>query len=230
MKAALSIAFENLRGKAGNVVIQGGRSGLVLRPRVTSRNPSTAAQQSIRSAMSKAAATYSTLNSSQLAAWENYANTQVKVNPVSGAVYHPSANAAFVGLATKFLQATPGGSIPTTPPSSAFAGDSVVVTVSASEGAITFTASRSNALGVTTELLLQPLASPARKPKFRDYRTQAFQVFALAPLTRTITVPAGYYAAAYRFVDVATGQASPLVPVAIIQHVTAVLEEEKRAA
>ncbi len=39
MKVKLSMAFEDLRGKDGNVVISKGRTGLMLRPLSRPRNP-----------------------------------------------------------------------------------------------------------------------------------------------------------------------------------------------
>jgi hypothetical protein len=47
-KVDLGIAFDNIRGKAGNLVIQDNRSGLFIRKRVVPRNPQTAAQQAVR--------------------------------------------------------------------------------------------------------------------------------------------------------------------------------------
>ena len=230
MKAQLSIVFENLRGKAGNVVIQGGRSGLVVRPRVVGRNPSTPAQQAARSAMQKAAAAYTALTPTQLSAWQAYAETQSRPNPVTGIPYHPTANTTFIALATKFLQVSPTSAVPVAPPAAPFGGDSVAVTVGAEAGQVTFTGNKNNAAGVTTELLLQALASPVRTPRYAAYRTKGFQVFALGSLSRSFTVPPGYYAAAYRFVEIATGQASPLIPLGIVQHVTTSVEDERKAA
>ena len=67
-------------------------------------------------------------------------------------------------------------------------------------GAITFTASAANTTGVVTELLLQPLASANRRPARNAYKHARFATFTAADLEATLTVPAGYYAAAYRFV------------------------------
>lgn len=215
MKAALSIAFEQLRGKAGTVVVTKGRTGLVVKPRKSSANPRTTAQQSVRGAFAKAAGAYKGLTTSQAAAWRNYANTLERVNDVSGETYHPTAIDVFVGLATKFLQASPTGTIPVTPPSTPFTGDSITVSASAGVGKITFIASGSNAAGIKTELLLQPLASANRTPNSRGYRTKA--IVALSSGTpQDVTVPAGYYAAAYRFVKTATGQATVLQPIAVV--------------
>lgn len=230
MKAALSIAFEDLRGKAGTVVVSKSRSGLVIRNRVSGKNPRTAAQQAIRVDFAKAAAAYKNLTSTQVANWKNYAQTVTKTNPVSGDTYHPAANAVFSGLAIKFLQVSPSGTIPTSPPAGPFAGDTITVTTTASTGKVTFTASGANQLGVKTELLLQKLASANRTPQPDAYRTKAFVSFVAGTLSFDVVVPPGYYAAAYRFVSLATGQTTNLQPLTTQQVTFAVSEGHSKAA
>ena len=221
------MAFEDLRGKSGTVVMSKSRSGLVVRPRVKSKNPRTPAQQAIRSYMSKAAATFKGLTTAQVAQWQAYAQTIVKHNPVNNHPYSPTAITAFTGLATKFLQNNPSGTIPVTPPASAFAGDTVVVTATAATGKVTFTGSKANLSGVTTEFLLQPLKSRNRTPNSRGYRSKAFGVFALGSLSFDVLVPSGYYAAAYRFVNTATGQESILTPLTVVQVALSVADGGK---
>ncbi|RYG26440.1 hypothetical protein EON82_03335 [bacterium] len=82
-------------------------------------------------------------------------------------------------------------------------------------GKVTFTASAANSTNVTTELLLQPLKNANRKPSSRGYRIKAYNSFAAGTLTKDVTVPPGYYAAAYRFVSKTTGQSTPLVYLAV---------------
>jgi len=223
MKASLSIVFENLRGKAGNVVIRKGRSGLTVNNRVTSKNPRTAAQQGIRSAFSKATATWKTLTSTQVQAWNAYALTVTKTNPITGNTYHPTGFNAFTGLAIKFLQINPTGTIPVTPPTSAFTGDTITITATGGSGAITFTATAQNATGIKTEILLQPLPNANRAPQPGHYRTKAFNNFGNLAHTYTATLLPGTYAAAYKFVNTATGQETPLQPLPV-QQVTLALE------
>ncbi|MBX3112698.1 MAG: hypothetical protein KF857_11895 [Fimbriimonadaceae bacterium] len=216
MKTSLSIAFEDMRGKAGSVVVTKGRSGLVVKPRVSGKNPRTAPQQSVRYALAKAAQNYRNLTPAQVDEWQAYAQTVVKTNPVDGRVYHPTANTAFMALAAKFLQVSPNGTVPLDPPAGAFLGDSVTVTATSSAAVtVTFASSGPNAAGVTTELLLQSLKSPNRTPNAKGYRTKAFHVFTNTGL-KNVTVPPGHYAAAYRFVKTATGQASPLQTLPVV--------------
>jgi hypothetical protein len=230
MKASLSIAFENLRGKAGTLVVSKARSGLFVRPAVTGKNPRTAAQQAIRANFSKAAAALKNLTTAQLVNWQNYAQTIVRTNPTTGETYHPTAGNVFLGLATKFLQVNPTGTIPTTPPAAAFNGDSLTVTTTGASGKITFTATAANTPNTKTELLLQPLPSRNRAPNPRAYRTKAFATFALGSLSVDVTVPPGYYAAAYRFVNTTTGQETLLQPIPTQQVTFTVEEGGKKAA
>lgn len=230
MKAATSIAFDDLRGRAGSVVVSKGRTGLVVKPRTTSKNPRTTPQQAVRSHFSKAASTFKNLTTTQLAAWQAYALSIDKVDPVSGQTYHPTAINAFLALAAKFLQNNPGGTIPVTPPSSAFTGDTITLSVTPGTGQVTFTASAGNAIGVTTELLLQRLVSKNRTPDPRAYRSKGFNFFTSGTLNKVVTVQPGYYAAAYRFVNTSTGQATVLQTLPVQQVTLALAKGGKDTA
>lgn len=218
MKAKLSMAFEDLRGKDGNVVISKGRTGLMLRPRVRGRNPKSAAQLSVRAALGKASGTFKAFTPAQVAAWTAYAATIVKRNPITGKSYNPTPINAFVALASKFLQINPTGTIPLTPPAGPFTGDNITLTALGGTGKVTFTASAANSLSTKTELLLQPLKSKNRVPGSKGYRTKGFVAFAAGSLSSDVNVPAGSYAAAFRFVNVTTGQETALqiLPVQLV--------------
>jgi hypothetical protein len=82
---------------------------------------------------------------------------------------------------------------------------------------VTFTADRPNAPGVVTELLLQPLASAARRAYRDKYRTQAFVAFAPGALSATVAAAPGWHACGVRFVDSATGQATPVVELGAVR-------------
>lgn len=234
MKAKLSMAFQDLRGKDGTCVIVMTRNGLALRADQNPSNPKTAAQTDVRENFSKASTTFRGLTSGQGAAWDTYAGGITRTDPITGKSYNPTAIDVFVGLASKFLQVNPTGTIPVTPPTSSFAGDSITFTVTPGTGVINITASGVNASGVTTEFLIQPLASVHRKPQWRAYRHAAFKVFAVGQLSLAINVPAGYYAVAYRFVKTATGQMTdpvqlPIQSVALSLAPGGAAEEEAAA-
>lgn len=86
---------------------------------------------------------------------DQYAALQACTDPNTGKRVTFQPLPLFVTCATRFLQANPEGTIPATPPTQPFAGDTIALTATAGTGEITFTASGPNASGVTTELLLQ---------------------------------------------------------------------------
>ncbi|MBS1714085.1 MAG: hypothetical protein JST30_07075 [Armatimonadetes bacterium] len=180
---------------------------------MTPANPSTPAQQAVRTNLRKAAVAYKNLTPAQAAAWELYAQTQVVENPPTGRKPKKTAVDAFVELAAKFLQVTPTGTVPTAPPAASYYGDSIAVTVAYSAGKATFTGSAPNSLNTRTELLMQRLPAQNRHAQKGAYRSKGFVQFVPGTLSFDVTVPPGYYAAAYRFVNVATGQATDLQPI-----------------
>ena len=206
-----SILIQDIRGKAGGSVFQMSPEGLIVRPRVDGTNPRTPAQLAVRSYFTRASQAFEGLTPVQYAAWKQYAAQNVRRDPITGKSRHQTPIAAFVELAAKFLQANPAGTIPLTPPTTQFNGDTITLTAAADTGKMTFTASAANAAGVTTEIMLQPLKTANRKPQSNAYRSKAFNAFASGSLSFQVTVPAGYYAAAYRFVKLSTGQASEAV-------------------
>ena len=57
-QGSLGVLFNDIRGKAGSVVFAHSKDGTVIRPRVTARNPRTAAQVAVRTNLSRAAGAY----------------------------------------------------------------------------------------------------------------------------------------------------------------------------
>lgn len=213
-KIAFTPVVSNARGKTGQAVFTKTRSGSIIRLRVKPKNPRTVAQTTVRANLTEASRTYKGLSSSDVLSWQNYAATVTKRNAVTGQHYNPSAITAFNGLATSFLEMTPGGSIPTTPPTTPFVGDSVTITAVGGSGDITYTASAANATGVNTYLLLQKLVSANREPNPKGYRIGVIHHFVSGTLTNVISgLAPGTYAVAYKFGQVADGQTS--LPVVI---------------
>ena len=206
-----------MRGKLGNTVFSRTRNGSTARALVPVKNPHTAAQVNARTAFTKAQAAQRTLTATQIGAWQTYANGLVKHDPVTLQSYVPVWNEIFTGLASKFLQFNPTGTIPTAAPTGAFVGDSITVTATGGIAQVTFTGSGANALFVKTELLLQPLKSKLRTPAPDKYKSKGFVAYAAGGLTTTVIATAGYYAAAYRFVNLQTGQETLLQPLGIVQ-------------
>jgi hypothetical protein len=190
--------------------------GLTLRPLVTPTDPQTPAQIAARARLSQANAAYSALSPTDRGLWADYALTVTVQDKRGGAPRHPAPQTLFVGLTAKFLQVTPQGSIPQTPPTSPFFGDGITLTAAAGGGTVTFTASGANAAHIVTELLLQPMAHLYRAPKPHLYRPAAFVAFAAGSLSHVVPAEPGAYAVAVRFVNALTGQASEMAKLAAV--------------
>lgn len=216
-KIAYSAMVDNASGKMGTLVLTEARNGHTSRVWRKVKNPRTAKQTVVRDNLGKAARTFATLTPVQAQAWNDYGQTITEHNPLNGKAYHPAGIDIFVALATKFLQASPAGAIPIVPPSTPFTGDSVLITPSSpGAGTITFTANQQNAAGVTTELLIQKLPGRNRVPNPNGYKNAAFKAYTSGSLTQNVSVTAGNYALAYRFVKTATGQATNPVAISIL--------------
>ncbi|MBS1712697.1 MAG: hypothetical protein JST30_00020 [Armatimonadetes bacterium] len=220
---AYSALVNAVRGKIGTVVFMNAKSGPTARVKAGVRNPKSLAQRAVRGYLSKAAKTFEGLTSAQADAWNAYGAGQVRHNPVTGETYPLSGISAYVELAVKFLQLTPTGTLPVTPPATDFTGDTITLTATAGTGQITLTASGASQLGVTCEVLLQKLPGRNRKPNPDGYVHAAFKLFASGSLDLVVPVPPGFYAAAYRFVKNTTGQATDLVALPV-QTVTLMVE------
>jgi len=210
-KIGFGVIVAQARGKVGGGVFTHARNGATLRTRVKPSNPRTSAQTGVRSYLTDASRAFKSLGATDLAAWKDYVAGITKTNAISGSTYHPSAISAFVALGAKFLQLTPAGSIPTSPPAAPFEGDTITVTAAGASGKITFTGSGANAVGVHTELLYQRLPSANRVPNPKGYKHGAFKAMAAMSLTQDVTLTPGEYIPAYKFVEDATGQQSGLV-------------------
>lgn len=205
-RARLGMAFQDVRGTMGNQVLVLTRSGLVVRGKPQYKFPISPATRAQTDRLKAAAEVWNSLTLEQVEAWRRYGETQRRMDPVTMKAYTQTANAAFVGLSTKFLQANPGAPIPVWPPDSEFMGDSVVLSVAvAAPGVARFRASGPNAPDVVTELLMQKLPNIRRVPK-PFYASAAFHVFTPGSLEFDLAVEAGAYAFAYRFVRLSSGQ------------------------
>ena len=205
-----SPGVEEYRGRAGSSVYVAGRTGSVLRKHQIGRNPNTTAQQAVREALTKAAEAFKTMPEADVELWQEYVAGYTKHNPRTGKVYHQTPINAFNGLAAKFLQINPSGTVPLTPPPGSFPGDANTVTTTRGERSIVFTSSGANSALVKTELLLQRLPSQNRTPTENGYRTKVFFAFTGGVKTTPVAVTPGWYVPAYRFVNVATGQQTAL--------------------
>lgn len=207
-KISFSPLVGQVRGKAGSVVFTKGRSGATVRTRVKPKNPRTTGQAAQRNLLTTTARQFKNLSTSNAAAWNAAAALVVFHNGVTGAAYHPSGMTYYNKLSIRYLESTPAGTPPTTPPSSAFAGDTITITAAGGSGAITFTGSAQQGAGIKTYFLTQRLASANRQPSPKGYRVTKIAAIPATPFQVTDSLPAGIYAVGYFFVLTATGQAT----------------------
>ena len=213
----LNVITNGISGRSGSADFANTKNGTVMRSRPKANNPDTPAQQAVRGKLTDATRLYSTLTDAQLADWRDYAKGNLRPSKRAKKMRAVSGINAFTALTTKFLQITPGGEVPLTPPDKPFVGDTVIVTAAGREGAVVFTANHANGTGVKTELLLQKLVSRARVPSKTGYRSQAFAAFAAGSLSATISARKGWYAPAIRFVNPLTGEDMGLVSLPLVQ-------------
>ena len=208
-KAAFSAVVSRVRGEVDDAVFIGGRNGAVVRNKPTYGFPVTPNQRVTSNYFKAATAVYNTLTRPQVLAWNAYATTITRHDPLTGRTYHPTGQNVFMGLACKFLQINPAGVVPLAPPPASFLGNRLALTATAGAGVIVFTASGPNVAPAQTELLLQKLASVRRAPTDK-YISQAFVSFTAGGLSHGVTAASGLYIPAYRFVNPLTGQMTDL--------------------
>ena len=207
---------KSLRGKAGNTVFAETALGCVARDVSIPTGAATPAQIAARTNMKKDGAAWQSLSAENVANWRAYASRIVRKGKKSSKPYVPNAYQEFTALTTKWYQIHGAGAAPVAPPTGEFAGDVIEVQAEAGVGGIQFTGGGANAAGVMTELLLQPIKGKHRKAGAEGYVSKAFVAFSVASPRVTVPVGAGYYAAAYRFVEAATGRQMGIVPIATL--------------
>ncbi|HRI43113.1 MAG TPA: hypothetical protein PLL78_02745 [Fimbriimonadaceae bacterium] len=197
-----------MSGRMASVVYKVTRFGTEMAEFEAPSNPNTPAQQTVRNNFRKSAQQWRTLTSPQAAAWRAYAATKHVEEEITTERYKPTGFNMFVKLAAKWFAVNPNQSTaPSNPPTSSFAGDTISL-IASSEGAgtIEFTASGANAANMTTAILFQRVSGPNSVPVDGAYKIAKYFRFQSGSLSTTISVPPGYYAVGYQFVNTATGQ------------------------
>lgn len=217
-KLKLSAAFDAVTGQLGEMVVVELNGSPVARRKPRFRRSFNTSQIAAADRMKQASAVWNTLTFDQAQAWRDYADTLIRRDKMTGKEYRSSALPTFTALTTKLLQAVPEASVPLTPPTETFAGDSLSVSVSAGAGALLWTASSANSSDTLTELLIQKLPNARRSPTKR-YTSAAFVGFTDVDPTFSLPVEDGIYACAFRFVDATTGQATGLMLCGLVEVV-----------
>lgn len=201
-----------IQGRIGAVNIYNTVSGPALRLRGNSSHRPTSTSSLLRLIHASASAQWSHLTAGQVSAWDTYAQSLDRVNPVNGRHYTPSARTAYMELATVYMRLNPGAFPPVTPPSSPFSGDSVTITITGSVPYIQWVANHANASDVTTELLLHRLTGRNEKKNPKRLGVAGFVVFGPGGLLAQVRAPfTAMYHTGYRFIRTSTGQMSPVV-------------------
>ena len=193
--------------------------GTVVREAPARGGAKSALQQAGERRLAAASRAFGALSREEGQAWAAYGATLAEPHPKTGRVVGLSGQQAFNRLASKRLQIDPHAALPKAPPTAPFFGDGLRATVEAVPGGVRFAADAPNREGILTELLLQPLASAHRRTYAERYRTRAFAAFAQGALTTTVPCPNGWTAAAVRFVEAATGRATALVELGVVQAI-----------
>ena len=204
-KAKPNPMIESISGVVDDVVLVAGKNGQYVRARPTYRRPTSDAQAVAADNMTTATQFYKTFTYEQAKAWRDYAKTQTRKNKLTGKSYTPAGYTVYVGYAAKFLQANPGGAIPSIPPVESKPFVNVTVQAVGTALGILFIASVPNSPGVVTEILLQTLVNERRTPQ-KTYTHAAFAPFAGEGLSFLLEREPGWYAVQVGAVRTATGQ------------------------
>jgi hypothetical protein len=227
----LSVFARALSGKVGNVVFANTKEGTVMRERETPRNPNTQAQQSVRAAFRRVTQQWRSLTTAQAGAWNAWAARWRQEQPTTDEVFNLTGFNWFVKLGAKFLAVNPSASAaPVIPPAAAYPGDSITVSTVGGTGQVTFTASGPNGANSTTELMVQRVTGPNSRASRGGFRIRAYNTFATGSLSANVTLPEGYYATAYQFVNRVTGQQGPFVQLGVVYVTPVALAERTRKA
>lgn len=200
-----------ISGSMKNLTFSSTKDVTIMKSRETGANPNTAAQSTARNYFGRSSKGYALLTPTELLSWKAYAEKQVYVGKTSKEPYVPNAFQAYKKLTNVWYAANGGvGTPPSSAPTTAFAGDVITLSAAASGSVVTISASAASAPNVVVEVWLQPLRNANRKPSAKGFRVRGYLTFTGTGLSKTISVTPGSWAAQYRFVNKATGQAGPM--------------------
>ena len=204
-----------LHGRLTNVYFAQTPYGTQMRAFPTRRAPATPGELAQQDRVRLIGRAWSALEPEAMFRWRAFAESGMTGEPGARRGGLSGYN-AFSRLAGARLRALPQDPIPSEPPTAPFFGDAPALTVEGG-AAVTFRASGPNAQGVATEILLQPLANGGRKPRPKGYASAGFVGFAAGDLEATASVAPGWYACAYRFLRLESGQETALAPCGVVR-------------
>ena len=194
-----------MTGKVGNGVFSIEQGGTGIRQyNGVSKQPFSEAQRAREAAFTKANQTWPTIGRANADKWRVWGAKQ-KVKTISGGIRGREGKDCFVGYFAKMLQVNAAAAVPL-PPVGTFGGDGATFSLLLENPTMDWVASKANATGVTTELMVQELPSEVALPNPQGYKTLAFHAFASGSLSYTVELDPGFYAFAAQEVEIATGR------------------------
>ena len=221
-----------MSGVVGDLLFEQRAGGTVAKARPTAPPRRTEGSKAGERRLVWLSAAWNALDEGSFQAWRRFAEASAVRNPATGAWVVPNPYNLFCKYAGRVRQIDPGASLEGfRPPEGPFGGDSLGLTVSTAfrplpqpplqdeplgEEALRFSADRANAEGVVTELLTQPLVNARRRVYPDRYVSRGFVAFA-GPETMEVPCEPGAYACAFRFVRAATGQATAIFELGVVE-------------
>ena len=212
-RATAGVGFGTMSGAMGNVIFAQTQDGMVARERTRGNRHRSPAQMVQDARMAFANYAWRSLTFEQATEWRAYAQSLATRNPATGGLRVPPAYGLFAGLSMKYMQAHGGTVAPSLPPEGRFNGDLLNITIAGGINQATFTADRTNAPGVLTEILAQRLKGPNNLPKAKSYVSIGFFSFAAGVPTSVHIPTLGTWAFATCFVEASSGRMTDLVEI-----------------
>ena len=207
--------LDRISGRMSDGVAVKNRYGTVIRQKPVYRPTPSTRQLATTQRLRQATAVWNELDITQAQAWDAYASTLTRTSPINGTQYSPSGFNAFIMLATKFLQANPSGTVPTSPPTTGFNPTSLQISVAGIAEGVLFLSELPSEGGVVVELTLQRLVNQRRKPGDK-YQSMDFVAFTSGEMSHLVETEPGWYACAIRQVEAATGRMQNWVPLGVV--------------
>ena len=231
-RVVLSTGLAGMSGTIGDLQLENRAGGTVAKARSTTPPRRTEATKTGERRVRWLAYAWHALDTASFEAWKTLAWESAVRNPATGAWVVPNPYNLFCKYGGRVRQVDPAASLAGfRPPETPFGGDGVGVTVSPSsgplplpplqnepfgEGVLRFRLDAANAPGVVTELMTQPLVNARRRVYGDRYVSRGFFAFG-GPGEVAIPCEVGAHACGYRFVRKATGQATAIFELGVVE-------------
>ena len=242
-RVALSTGLAGMSGVVGDLLFEQRAGGTVAKARPTAPPRRTEGSKAGERRLVWLSAAWNALDEERFRAWRRFAEASAVRNPATAAWVVPNPYNLFCKYAGRVRQVDPLASLEGfVPPEGPFGGDGVTVRVEGggarADGAasalrdaldptppppqgegiptITFSVGSANAEGVVTEIMTQPLVNARRRVYADRYVSRGFVAFAGAESVEVPCEP-GAHACGFRFVRAATGQATAIFELGVVE-------------